>query len=196
MTEVAWSGTPTHMAQLLGISSITWHPWSDFFIVCMLSFPCLAVSGQCANEYITAGVAKSRMYFNDDEYPITSPAWGCDIPASTSYDASFCVGSRIDYGYSKAFDGDTNGLNLTDGVQSEPAGAYVGWRFTFAYFQVELDRAYSDGEGGEMREDKLCQHITHALFMCMTHAVQAHDTWTMTRHTVFCACDRAFCGEV
>ena len=102
-----------------------------------------AAAGQCASEYITTGVIYQRLYFNDFDYPDTSPIWGCESPPNN--DTRLCVTGRQAFSYSGATDGVTAPTSSNYSMQSDPVTE--PWRFKFAYFQLTLDAAYNDGKG-------------------------------------------------
>lgn len=90
----------------------------------------------CSETYVTASIVRSRLGFNDDMQPDSSPTYGCATLFSID-----CVASNTAYSYIAANDGDWFS-NTTRGLMSAPVNDF--YRYRYVYFQVELVQALTD----------------------------------------------------
>lgn len=101
----------------------------------------LAVAGQCADEYITAGIASARVYFAGGVHSTAWPRYGVETTGSDPYGAVLNAAG----GYVMAIDGNIDSGSVTvktaaSASSSWPAGTWPAW----VAVQVMLDRPYND----------------------------------------------------
>lgn len=102
---------------------------------------CVAAANQCPDQYITAGIINGRLGFNDYQTPDDAPVGGCD---TSPMSATACFGSAGSGVLVNGYDG-YSASDSSRSVKSKAVPASeLPWRWSFVYYQLTLDRPYSD----------------------------------------------------